>query len=344
LLKIRVGINGYGTIGKRVADALTQLPYITLTGIVKTKPDYATYVAINKGYRIYTIRENIGYFREKGLEIGGTIEDLVEDSDLIIDATPGGLGRKYIELYKKYGKPAILQGGEKHEYVEISFSSLCNYEEAIGKKYVRVVSCNTTGLLRVICLFNEEFGVKRVKATIIRRAADPKEDDRGPLNSIKLDPPKIPSHHAVDVKTVIPTLDIDTVALAVPTTLMHIHVVSMKLSTPVNRDRVIDALTRVKRILLVDSSKTGIDSTSKVVEYSRDYGRYRYDIPENIVWIDTLKIDGDELTFIQGVHQESIVIPENVDAVKAVMGVEVDKWKAIRETDDLLKLGVLRLW
>ena len=37
---IKVGINGYGTIGKRVAEAVTLQDDMEIVGIVKTKPTY----------------------------------------------------------------------------------------------------------------------------------------------------------------------------------------------------------------------------------------------------------------------------------------------------------------
>lgn len=36
-------------------------------------------------------------------------------------------------------------------------------------------------------------------------------------------PPKVPSHHGPDVKTVMEGIDVTTMALLVPTTLMHQH-------------------------------------------------------------------------------------------------------------------------
>jgi glyceraldehyde-3-phosphate dehydrogenase (NAD(P)) len=45
----------------------------------------------------------------------------------------------------------------------------------------------------------------------------------------------------------------------------------------------------------------------------------------------------------QVVHQESIVVPENIDAIRAISGLEVDPLKSIEKTD--LSLGLTRkLW
>jgi len=341
-LVLKIGVNGYGVIGKRIVDALMKMPWARVIGIVKTKPDYTVKYALSRGLKIYTLRENSRLFIDNNIPIEGYVEDLIEESDIVIDATPGGYGRRYLELYKSKGKPAVFQGGEKPDVAELSFNSICNYEEAYGKRYVRVVSCNTTGLLRIICLLDFEFGVRKVRATIIRRGADPREDERGPINSIRLDYKSVPSHHALDVKTILPNLDIVTTAYIVPTTLMHLHSLIIETRERVSVDRLIDTLNRVKRIILVDPEKTGIYSTSGLIEFARDTGRFRYDIPENIVWLNSIYVNGNEILLSQAIHQESIVIPENIDAVKSMTGIELDKWKAIDETDQALGLGDLK--
>ncbi len=338
--KIKVGINGFGTIGKRVAEAVKLMPDMKLVGVVKTRPDYLARMIMKNGIRLYVPRDRVEAFKESGIEPNGVLEDLLNDVDVVVDATPGGIGAKYKELYEKYGVKAVFQGGEKPFVAEKSFSSLCNLEQCIGSKSLRVVSCNTTALLRLICTLNRYFGVKKVRATIIRRAADPKEDKRGPVNSIRLDPAEIPSHHAKDVKTVLPWLDILTTAVIVPTTLMHVHSVYIVFEGNINKKDVIEALRTTRRIILVDTGATGIDSTAKIIEAARDLGRKRYDIPELIVWENTIYTNNNELWLVQAVHQESIVIPENIDAIRAVTS-SPNVYKTIELTDEILGLGKL---
>ncbi len=345
MTKIRVGVNGYGTIGKRVADAVLKMPDMELVGVVKVTPDASALIAESRGIPLYTVRDRVEAFKSKGVKVEGVLEDLLESIDVIVDATPGGVGARYKELYLEYSKrkglKMIFQGGEKPGVAEISFNAYCNPEKIPGHRSVRVVSCNTTGLLRLICILDKAFGVEKVRATIIRRAADPKEDKRGPVNSIRLNPPNIPSHHAVDVKTVAPHIDVETAAVIVPTTLMHVHSVYIVLKKNTSRDEVIDVLGRYKRILLVDSEKTGIDSTAKLVEASRDMGRPRYDIPELVVWKDTIHVNGEEVWLLQGVHQESIVVPENIDAIRGLMNTKGYPSESIELTDKILGLGSL---
>ncbi len=342
-MKVRVGVNGFGTIGKRIASAITLFPEFSLEGVVKRTPDYAAFQAASKGFNIYApTNEDATRLEEAGIKVAGTIEDLLNRVDVIVDATPGGTGAKYKPLYEKHGVKAVYQGGEKPDVAQVSFSSLCNYKEAFDAESVRVVSCNTTGLLRIICTLHEHFGVRKVRATIVRRAADPKEVKRGPVNAIVLNPPKLPSHHARDVNTVLPWLDIWTSALVVPTTLMHVHSLYMVLETAPSREKVIEALRGAPRIMLVPSGTTGIKSTAELVEAAREV-RQRYDIPELVVFEDSIHIDKGELVLTQAVHQESIVVPENIDALKAMFRLEEDPGKAIRDTDS--RLGLTKtLW
>ena len=338
MVGVRVGVNGFGTIGKRVAEAIMLQSDMELVGVVKTKPDYAAYYAASRGIPLYTTKENIKEFEENGVPVKGTIEDLLREIDVIVDATPGGVGEKYKPLYEKHGVKAVFQGGEEAHVAEVSFSTLCNYEEALSKNYVRVVSCNTTALLRSLCALSSIAKIASVRATIIRRAADPREIKRGPVNAIVPNPAKAPSHHALDVKTVLRDLDIVTMAAVVPTTLMHVHTVYVRLSNSVTREDVIGVFENTPRIVLAKAS-AGLKSTAEIVEYFRDLGRKRYDIPELVIWLESITVNGDEVMWMQAVHQESIVVPENIDAIRAVTK-SASRDETIKVTDK--SLGLIR--
>ncbi|WP_440059772.1 type II glyceraldehyde-3-phosphate dehydrogenase [Thermogladius sp. 4427co] len=338
-MKVKVAVNGYGTIGKRVAEAIRAMPDMELVGVGKYTPDYSAITASMNGIPIFAPLENERLFREVGVEIAGSIDELFKLADIIVDASPAGKGIVNKETYVKNGKRAIFQGGEKPHVAETSFNSLCNYSEALGKTFLRVVSCNTTGLLRIICALRRIADIKNVRAVIVRRASDPK-DDKGVVNTIKLDPASIPSHHAKDVKTVLPDLDIETVAVIVPTTLMHVHVIYIRTTREVSREEVIEELAKTPRITLIDANKTGLDSTGKIIELARDIGRKRYDLYENIVWRDLISVRGDEITLVQAIHQEAIVVPENIDAIRASLIISRDPLESVRTTDKFLGVGL----
>ncbi len=337
--RVKVVVNGFGTIGKRVADAIILQDDMELIGVVKKTPDYTALYALSKGYNLYAPSEaDTEAFEKKGISIKGTLEEALEKADVVVDATPGGVGAKYKNLYEKYGVKQIFQGGEKPYVAEKSFSTLCNYEEAVGSKSLRVVSCNTTGLLRLICTLRRSFKIDKVRAVLVRRAADPREIKKGPINSIVLNPVSLPSHHAIDVNTVVPDIDITTAAVVVPTTLMHVHQVTIIFGESVARSDVINVLDEAPRIVLVSTERTGIKSTAQLIEAARDVRR-RNDIPELVVFEDSIGIRGNELMLFQAVHQESIVVPENIDAIRAVMELASSAEETIRKTDSSLGLS-----
>ena len=331
-MKVKVAINGYGTIGKRVADAINLQKDMEVVGVTKTKPDFEAKLAVEKGYKLYVaIPERIELFEKAEVKVEGTIDDLLEKVDVVVDCSPNKVGAENKPKYEKAGVKAVFQGGEKSHVAEVSFNALANYDEARGKNFVRVVSCNTTGLARFISVVKSVADVKKVRATMIRRVVDPKEDKKGLVNGIMPDPVKLPSHHAEDVKTVLPDVNIVTTAFKVPTTLMHVHGISIELDGKL--EDIVAALEEEPRIMLV-SEEDGFTSTAKIIEYAREL-RMRYDIFENVVWRESLAIHEGELFAVQAIHQEAIVVPENVDAIRAMFEL-ADKEESMRITNESL--------
>ncbi len=331
---MRVGVVGYGTIGKRVADAVLRSSDMQLTGVAKTSPDYEATIALRRGISLYTVPGREEAFKSFGMEVRGTIGDLASKSDVVIDATPDGVGEENKGKYY-VGRRAVFQGGEEARVAEVSFNALANYDEAKGRSYVRVVSCNTTALSRLIAaLASSGHSIRKVRAFLVRRGADPREHKKGPINDVVPNPVTIPSHHGPDVRTVIP-IDIVTVAVAVPVTVMHLHMVNVEFEDRPSRDSIMEALASTPRISIL-YSKMGFNSLAQVIEYARDLGRERGDFMENAVFGDSISVQGNEVYLMQGVHQESIVVPENIDAVRAMMG--IPKWESIMATDKALGL------
>ncbi|MFX0097001.1 MAG: type II glyceraldehyde-3-phosphate dehydrogenase [Candidatus Hodarchaeota archaeon] len=334
---VNVGIAGYGTIGKRTADGILKQPDMKLVGVAKTKPDYAAYIALKKGIDVYaTPPENEGRFKEEGFPIVGTIEDLLEKIDIVVDTAPGKIGVNNKPMYEKARVKMIFQGGEKADVAEVSFCAQVNYDKAFGKDSVRVVSCNTTGLSRVLHAIDQEYGIKQAKVVLVRRAADPKED-KGPINAIE---PvlKVPSHHGPDLNTVLPHIKIATMAVKVPTTLMHLHNVMVELDKEAKREEVVKIFENTRRVVLV-SGAHGVTATHRITEITRDLGRSRYDLPEVAMWEDPISVVDGWLYSVLGVHQESIVLPENIDAIRAMMEM-ASKQESIKLTDKTL--GILQ--
>ncbi len=336
---VKIFVNGFGTIGKRVAFAIKKQDDMELVGVAKRRPDFKAYIANKLGIPLYVVsEENIGDFEELGIKVCGVLEEGIEKADIIVDAAPKGVGSKNKSLYDRNGKKAVFQGGEPPEVADISFVAQANYEKALGKRYIRVVSCNTTGMARVLHELRKISNIRKVRGILVRRAADPWEIKKGPIDAI-VPTLKIPSHHASDVKTVLGELDIMTLAVVVPTTRMHLHVLNVEFESSVTVGDIVDTLIDAPRILVVPV-RLGLDSTATLVEFARDMGRSRNDLYEVMVFDDSIKVHGNELWLKYAVHQEAIVVPENIDAIRAAMRMFDDPMKSIEKTDS--SLGILR--
>ena len=336
----KIAINGYGTIGKRVADAVAAQDDMRVVGVAKARPDFEAKMAIRKGYALYAATEDAGTkFEKAGVKVSGALDDLARAADLVVDCTPEDSG--YKPLYEKTGVKAIWQGGEEHSLTNLSFNAAANYEECLGAKFVRVPSCNTTGLIRTLYPLDAHFGVVSVLAVMVRRATDPGDSKKGPINAIEPEL-EMPSHHGPDVQSVLPKLNIHTIAVKVPTTIMHLHTVTVDMKKAATADAVLEVWKRFPRIAFV-AGGDGVRSTAQIMEIARDLSRNRSDLYEIAVWRDGVHIlEGKRLFYFQAVHQESDVVPENIDAIRALLEIQKDARKSMEKTDQTLGIGMVK--
>ena len=85
-MTIRVAINGYGTIGKRVADAVAAQDDMTVIGVTKTRPSFGCDLAVRKGYPLFCTfddEDRIRAFADAGYACGGGISDLLAQTDVV---------------------------------------------------------------------------------------------------------------------------------------------------------------------------------------------------------------------------------------------------------------------
>lgn len=337
---IKVAINGFGTIGKRVADAVDAQDDMEIVGVTKTGPSFGCDLAVKKGFPLYCTfdeADRIARFAEQGYDCQGGLSDLLSIADIVVDCSPGKMGADNLAKYQSAGIKHLFQGGEKHALTGRSYTSSANHAANMNVDGVRVVSCNTTGLSRTLVPLFEHCGSLKVECTMIRRAADPGDSNKGPINAIK---PvlKVPSHHGPDVMTVKPEIEINSLAVAVPTTIMHTHAIVCDLPEGhgLTTESIIEMWKETPRVIVMHGVANRITTTAEVMEMARDIGRKWGDLHEIFVWEDGVKLVGNRLYYFQAIHQESDVIPENVDAIRALMGVESDWRASVAKTDEAI--------
>lgn len=172
--KVKVGVAGYGTIGQRLADGVALQEDMELVGVADVAPTLPIQALYEKGmpYKLFTAApDKINLLTDKNIPVSGTLEELVSEVDIMLDATNAGIGAINKKLYEKYNTKAIFQGGEKNDVADIFFHGYANYEKGLGANYLKLTSCNTTGLIRAVDAIDRQVGVSKTAITIIRRVA-----------------------------------------------------------------------------------------------------------------------------------------------------------------------------
>ena len=339
---IKVAVNGYGVIGKRVADAVQLQEDMELSGVCDVVTDWRIQMAILKGYPVFasddTFKTNM---TEAGINLSGTLNALLASSDIVVDCTPKQIAAENIKLYKKLNKKFILQGGEKHEATGHSFSAENNYATAINRGATRVISCNTTSIVRTLTTLKDAGLLLKARGTLLRRATDPWESHLNGIMNTLVPEKDIPSHQGPDAQSVDPTLDAITSAVKVPETLSHLHYWNVQLTRKATKEEVLETFSKSTRVAMIEYSQ-GLSANNTVKELMLALNRPYGDMYEVALWKDMLKVVGDELFYAYLVDNQAIVIPETIDAIRALTGIEKDALKSIEKTN--ATLGIKQLF
>jgi glyceraldehyde-3-phosphate dehydrogenase (NAD(P)) len=240
-------------------------------------------------------------------------------------------------MYRRRGLKFILQGGETHAATGHSFVAESNYASALGREATRVVSCNTTSVVRTLTALKRAGLLRRARGTLLRRATDPWESHESGIMNTLVPEPEIPSHQGPDAQTVDPDLDVVTMAVKVPETLAHLHYWCVQMTGKASKDDVLEAFRRSSRIALIRISD-GLVALNAVKELMADRGRPHDNLYEVALWADMLRVHDDELFYAYMVDNQAIVIPETIDAIRALTGIVRDANESIAKTNAALGL------
>lgn len=339
--RTRVAVNGYGVIGKRVADAIALQDDMELVGIADVASDWRIRLAASKGYAIFAAtEERLDPMRKAGLHLAGTLGELLRTADVVVDCTPKNVAARNVAVYRQKNIKFILQGGEKHEVTGHSFVADANYESAISRDCTRVVSCNTTSTVRTLTALKGTGLLRKARGTLLRRATDPWESHLGGIMNTLVPEPEIPSHQGPDAQSVDPELDVLTMAVKVPQTLAHLHYWAVQMTRAASKDEVLNAFRASSRIALVEIGD-GLSAINAVKEMMADLERPHDNLYEVALWADMLKVKGDELFYAYMVDNQAIVIPDTIDAIRALTGRERNAERSIAATDRSLGIGAI---
>ena len=234
-----------------------------LVGVVDAAPTLPVRALRDKGmpYRLFTAYDGAKKDLEAaGIAVSGTMEDALSGADIVLDASPGGIGAKNKVLYEKHGVKAVFQGGESNDVCDVFFHGYANYAQGLNQDYLKLTSCNTTGLIRTVDCLDKVVGIERAAITIVRRVADPGDYHRGIVNALEVD--KAPNHQAVDLMTIMPHVDATGLLVHAPVT--HGHFISV-LVTPkedLSVDQALEAFAAHDRLRIVSLDEGFIGNAS----------------------------------------------------------------------------------
>ncbi len=339
MTQVRVGVAGYGVIGQRLAAGVAAQADMELVGVADIAPTLAVRALVERGmpHRLFAAAPGAAdVLEDAGVPVSGGFDDLLAGVDIMLDAAPGGIGAKNKAAYVEAGVKAIFQGGEAADVADVFFHGYANYEAGIGQDYLKLTSCNTTGLIRTVHWLDRAFGVEKTAITIIRRVADPGDTHRGLVDSLQLEP--IPNHQAVDLMNIMP--HINATGLLVHTPITHGHIITV-LATPrtkVTPAEVAEAFREHPRIRVVRIAD-GFTTNTSLFNYARFLGHERGDMYEVGLFEETIGMSGDDVMFAINIPQESVVIPETMDGIRAAMRMQEDQAEAVTLTNSYLGIG-----
>jgi glyceraldehyde-3-phosphate dehydrogenase (NAD(P)) len=308
---VKVFINGYGNIGRRIATAFSQDKEIQFIGVGKYSVDDRVKDAVDRNFPLYVPANMVSKFKEKGFPVSGNISNAIMESDIVIDAAKDGYGYdNKVNLYEPLNKAAIFQGGEDSagakKVADVIHNSRVNYKDMFKKKYVIQGSCNVSGMGRILQPMIEKYGseIERYDVTLIRRSAD-LEDLKEVKDSIEWD--KNP-HHQDDVKSFLPTVNLYVEAYKVPSRMMHLHQMTVRFkSAAPDKESFLDIYEKEFGVAILSNARGTGDIRKKAIDLGFEHG------DTNMVHIhsDTIRTQDDTLKLLYSDDQTGMVIPEN---------------------------------
>lgn len=315
----RVFVNGYGSIGSRIASFLKDDPEITVVGVGKYSPDDKVDEAISKGLEVYAPESRLDVF--SNYKISGSIESALDESDFVIDAAPEGQGYKNKKnLYEPKNIPAIYQGGESTTGSEavsnLLFNSRANYDQALGNSNVMQGSCNVTGMGKILEPLREKFGDRLIRfdVTLVRRWADIEQTEKKLSDTIEMTEKP---HHGDDVKLYFgKDAPLHVRAIKVPTRQMHLHIMDVRFKgTAPKPSEIHDVFTNEFGVATLWTAK----GTKDVRDYAQNMGFNFTDTNMVHIHANMTASIGDTVQMMYSDDQTGIVIPENHMLMQAML-------------------------
>ncbi|MCM8778453.1 MAG: phosphoglycerate kinase [Candidatus Omnitrophica bacterium] len=337
-------VNGGGTIGLKDLVALLDLGFYP-EAVAMGTPDADAVTALRWGVDLITYEhvntaesKKIADFQKAGLPVTKTLKDVLDTGIevYVIDASPGGkekgkptTGEINKEFYGKYSniKKGLFNGGEKETIADQSWAGILgNFAALLRAKWVRMVSCNTTGLNRVFGALYRAFGkrVEKFDTTLHRRSKDPGPGTGSTGEDFQFDigPKYVPDLLSVpssyisrnELQRLFGILNVD-ISLT-PAEHYHVHEAIVKIKGA-SLEEVKRVLAEQPEIALVGMTPFSTGQIQKTLDSLIEDAHHPYVVISKVIQHGNYP---DEFKIWTAVPQESDVIPDTIMAFLGMVG------------------------
>jgi len=333
---IHVGLVGYGSQGRRIAEAVSAQKDMRLSGVCLKEPDLSAHMAAMKGFPIYAIdKRDVQAFEKERIGVRGAISDFLAEVDVIVDAAPAGIGKKNKERFYANHK-AIFQAGESFDVADIPvFISKFTCATAKKAKYARIPTPHTVALTRVLEPLDACFSVEEVLCTFVNVGSEPMHASLGPVDTIASEKPNTLQLIKDEIDYVMPKHVILS-SFRVPSILLSVASIVLRLKEKAILNDVKAMLNKNARTVLLKGEK-GLNSTDSIFEYFRRAVRASGDIYEVCVWNEQIEVTNDKVKLVQAFDPHCVQTPEIIDAIR-VLTSEEELEESFKRTNEALKL------
>lgn len=323
---IGVGIVGMGIIGKRMTHVLSADPDLTLAGVVirnasgpvLARPDLPYYAAD---------LERLHALTTGGVEVRGLQTDLLARCDVIMDCGPSRTGAGRSEHYRAADVRSLFCGGERSVELGPLVHPALNFDAAVGALSCRLTSCNTTALGRFVAALGAT-AIDELDGVVLRCCTDTDKAAKGIVNGAVVGANR--SHHADDLRAILPYLTATTTAVTLPMTAGHL--IQVRIRSSALPAEIVGRLAANPRIAVLAPGRPLDTARLKQSAFtaSRPWGN-RYELVVR-------PSEDDPSVFWLSLDNEAITVPEALDVLRA-MTLGSSGENAVRTTDESLGLS-----
>jgi len=264
MMALRIGVNGYGRIGRMVLRAVIQeaeFSDIEIVAVNGTQElDYMVYMlkydSVHGRFNADVRTEN-GYLIVNGKKIHVTSERNpayidwdTSGVDVLVESTGKFLTKESCEVHLERGAKKVVQSAPGKDDTPM-FVYGVNHQDYKGQAIVSAASCTTNGLAPLVKVLNDNFSVKRGLMTTVHAATasqltvdgTSKKDWRGGRGVFEnIIPSSTGAAKAIGV--LIPSLDkkITGMALRVPSADVSVVDLTVELNKETNYQQVCEAM------------------------------------------------------------------------------------------------------